>query len=994
VASAPAVTYLTVQEAVDAASAGDTVKVAGTCTGATERAGTWQTVYVSKTLTLRGGYEPGNWSTPHPDLYPTTLDAEGMGRVAFVTGGGAVTLRNLSLTNGVDAAAGGGVYNEDVALTLNNTTVVSNAAGDVGGGVFVATGTVSLMGSEILSNTSGIDGGGLYVWMDSASATIDNTSRIAYNVTNGSEFWNGGAGIYIHEGRVLLAGGEVSHNTAVRSGGGIFVNDPPAVYTQTAGSLVAHNTANSGGGLFVDFARADLLGGQITQNTGGGGGGIYTYEGRILLSGAEIVTNTATSGGGLLLFEGGGVATLTSGRIAGNSASVRGGGVSAYNGTLVLGDAVVADNITPGEGGGIYLHTGRLEGDRGRLLGNSAALGGGLYTATAGAVVALDNVVIGDSPAGGGIHVAGGQVSLRHPTLARNGAIGLNVVGATSAVTLTNAIVVNHTVGVQASGGAPVAVDGVLWNANATNVSGASVTVTHATAGAPAFAIDGYHLTGSSAAIDQGVVTGVAEDFDGDYRHIGAAPDLGVDEFAGTVSGVMNAQVDIARYGDLRVLAWTVDGDADPATSADRRIAVMTCGVEDCSIEVPTALPAGADSPSLALSDDGTMSLTFVVRDEAGLGNRSALWVADWGNHGGTFSWAAAPVRDSRGLPVYAEDPQVRRGASGETLLLYRYFGPYGSATYLGRTALSRVSAYILASPPLVVSSIATADWLPALAINQTTNQAVIFSDPLSTPSGVNSSEAAANAGADDRATAQPTLVQSVLEADDELTALTLDFGPDPALDPTLAVSQQHPLPGSSVTVTATVRNVGREQANDLTVALYRGDPDTGVLLGTQIVSGPLAMNETQDVTFNVMAGSGTQALSVEVTTSGEDLGDANNVATGELGALPAPGLPFVAVHSLTDRTLDIAWLAPDVPGVAGHRILRGTVSGGPYELVGETEDTTFVDRMLSLDTPYFYRIEAFDDAGIRSPYSPEASGVLPRYGVYLPLIVRTVGTD
>jgi hypothetical protein len=44
-----------VQLAVDAAVTNDTVKVAGTCVGVQSRAGTDQSVYISKTLTLRGG---------------------------------------------------------------------------------------------------------------------------------------------------------------------------------------------------------------------------------------------------------------------------------------------------------------------------------------------------------------------------------------------------------------------------------------------------------------------------------------------------------------------------------------------------------------------------------------------------------------------------------------------------------------------------------------------------------------------------------------------------------------------------------------------------------------------------------------------------------------------------------------------------------------------------------------------------------------------------
>jgi threonine dehydrogenase-like Zn-dependent dehydrogenase len=53
------------QQAVDAAAPGATVKVAGLCAGVQTRAGETQTVYISKTLTLEGGYTntPSGWSS-------------------------------------------------------------------------------------------------------------------------------------------------------------------------------------------------------------------------------------------------------------------------------------------------------------------------------------------------------------------------------------------------------------------------------------------------------------------------------------------------------------------------------------------------------------------------------------------------------------------------------------------------------------------------------------------------------------------------------------------------------------------------------------------------------------------------------------------------------------------------------------------------------------------------------------------------------------------
>jgi hypothetical protein len=84
-----------------------------------------------------------------------------------------------------------------------------------------------------------------------------------------------------------------------------------------------------------------------------------------------------------------------------------------------------------------------------------------------------------------------------------------------------------------------------------------------------------------------------------------------------------------------------------------------------------------------------------------------------------------------------------------------------------------------------------------------------------------------------------------------------MEPGPDPALDPELALSHLHAAPGSPVTVTATVRNVGREPAAAPTVALYEGTPATGTLLARTAVPASLEFNTSQQVSFRVVAGIG-----------------------------------------------------------------------------------------------------------------------------------------
>ena len=162
-----ATVYPTVQEAVDAASEGDTVKVAGFCAGVQTRAGVTQTVYVSKTITLRGGYASGDWATSDPAANPTTLDAQGRGRVLYVSGQISPTIEGLRVTGG-DATglsgglntndAGGGIYVLTATITVSGNHVFGNTA-EIGGGLYLQNSPATLSSNTVSTNTAGSGGG-------------------------------------------------------------------------------------------------------------------------------------------------------------------------------------------------------------------------------------------------------------------------------------------------------------------------------------------------------------------------------------------------------------------------------------------------------------------------------------------------------------------------------------------------------------------------------------------------------------------------------------------------------------------------------------------------------------------------------------------------------------------------------------------------------------------------------------------------------------------
>ncbi|MBN1583558.1 MAG: hypothetical protein JXA89_22815, partial [Anaerolineae bacterium] len=115
-ASSSTCDYATIQDAVDAAQDGDTIKISAdtygglvtrtrpSCYGSTGILS--QVLYISKTLVLLGGYAPGDWTTPDFD-HPTVLDAQGEGRGIAIIGNVTVTIQGFQIMGGNAAGQGG-----------------------------------------------------------------------------------------------------------------------------------------------------------------------------------------------------------------------------------------------------------------------------------------------------------------------------------------------------------------------------------------------------------------------------------------------------------------------------------------------------------------------------------------------------------------------------------------------------------------------------------------------------------------------------------------------------------------------------------------------------------------------------------------------------------------------------------------------------------------------------------------------------------------------
>lgn len=584
----------TVQYTVDQASEGSTIKVAsGVYTDIHQRASITQVVYISKTVTVRGGYATGNWTTSDPENNPTTLDAQEQGRVLYVTGDISPTVEGLRITGG-DATGLDGYTSWWATL-------------DAGGGVCVISATATISNNQVFSNAiKWGGGGGLYLY-SSASTLSGNV------ISSNTVSWAGG-GVLLHLSPARLSGNVISSNTAGEWGGGLLLTESDAAILSN--NTIISNTADlGGGGLYIEYGSVTLSGNVIARNTTrdttGSGGGVCLFDGNHTLNNNVIASNAAGNGGGIQQELGDSI--LSGNVISGNTANYSGGGLSLSGNSAILSENTVVANTAHRDGGGLLLGVNETALSRNAFLSNAARSGGGLYLASRNAV--LTNNVVADnhiSGKGAGMYVMPFSPRMLHTTVARNtggdgsGVYVTNLGEYYNTIALTNTILVSHTVGISVTGNNTATLNGVLWHDTPITVSRSItsfVNVQNQHIGDPDF-VDAdsgdYHISPGSAAQDAGVDAGVAEDIDGDPR-VDGRPDIGADEL-------------------VPALAVTKRADPDPVEAGARltyTIRVTNTGQVDLHATITDTLPAyitqGETSGGTLILPGGVVTWTPVI---------------------------------------------------------------------------------------------------------------------------------------------------------------------------------------------------------------------------------------------------------------------------------------------------------------------------------------------------------------------------------------------
>lgn len=350
-----------IQQAVDDVNEGGLVKVAGNCAGVFMYNGISQTIYISKSVTIQGGYSSADWSLPSdPDGYTTTVDALDGGRVVSIEGPAVViTLSGLVLQNGradqIGALNGGAIatISGNAFVNINDTLLLSNTAQTTGGALYLnasdvytltqstlrdnealnenggaiySQGQLSLIDTIVEYNQAGHGGAGIF--SNNGSQLYIQDSILRMNIANG-DFLNGYGGALQNRSNPAVIDNTLIYSNTAHTGGGI-INYGPLTITH---STLQENYTRGSGGAIQNHNPLWLINTTVSNNKAAeGGGGIFHSQGSLMLAHTTVVSNTAVS------FGTGGIFYNSSGRPRLNGL----GGTAPE-----LSNSIIAHNVGP-----------------------------------------------------------------------------------------------------------------------------------------------------------------------------------------------------------------------------------------------------------------------------------------------------------------------------------------------------------------------------------------------------------------------------------------------------------------------------------------------------------------------------------------------------------------------------------------------------------------------------------------------------------------------
>jgi predicted outer membrane repeat protein len=309
---------------------------------------------------------------------------------AIVTLGVGVRITKCSQYNNERSSYGAGVYMDSGTLNMTDNAAISDnkvatrenlyKINGYGGGIYMKNSILNMSDNAVISgNTASSYGGGV-----SSNGTGGQINMSGNSVISGNTAQYGGGVAFGYDNIIdnFLSGGGASGSSTVRQ------------INMSGNSVISGNTAQYGGG--VSFGSGgNIKGGTITGNTAKRGGGV---AGAGKLENVEVSGNNADEGAGV--YSTGELLTVTSGKITGNSAKERGGGIFA--GTCKMENVEISGNKAE-YGAGYYVEKGKLTIAGGKITGNEAKyVGGGVYLKTGATYEAGKGASVTGNKAGDG----------------------------------------------------------------------------------------------------------------------------------------------------------------------------------------------------------------------------------------------------------------------------------------------------------------------------------------------------------------------------------------------------------------------------------------------------------------------------------------------------------------------------------------------------------------------------------------------------------------
>lgn len=202
-----------------------------------------------------------------------------------------LTIRGNAQVRGNQAGrSGGGIRadNDSTLLIEGNALIEDNRAETDGGGIALYLGTAIIRGNaRIQGNTAGDDGGGIYgafadITLGENTRLTDNTSECGGGLC--TELW----AFTIVQDQVLVKGNKAG--SSVQGGGGLCMGIDATILMK--GGEVRDNQAVKGGGVYIGGGYFKHSGGIITDNAAQYGGGVYKEVGKLRVTQGDVSGNT------------------------------------------------------------------------------------------------------------------------------------------------------------------------------------------------------------------------------------------------------------------------------------------------------------------------------------------------------------------------------------------------------------------------------------------------------------------------------------------------------------------------------------------------------------------------------------------------------------------------------------------------------------------------------------------------------------------------------